>query len=73
MATTTEYITRPGDRWDLISYKAYGTINMMGDIIRANPDIPITDILPAGLLLQIPIVAVVIDPTDLDLLPPWKK
>jgi len=70
---TTEYITKPGDRWDLISFKAYGTIERMGDIIRANPDIPRSDVLPEGLVLQIPIIPVATVETDLSLLPPWKQ
>ena len=70
---TTEYITKPGDRWDLISFKAYGDIEKMGDIIRANPDISRTDVLPEGLVLQIPIIPVATVDTDLSLLPPWKQ
>lgn len=79
----TEYITKPGDRWDLIAYKAYGTVdevvlddgttgNAMGVIARANPDIPIGDVLQEGLLLQIPIIANAAVNTDLSILPPWK-
>ena len=79
----TEYITRPGDRWDLIAYKAYGTLNMvvtadgqvvspMALIIQANPSIAVKDILDPGLLLQIPIIPSGTLQTDLSLLPPWK-
>jgi hypothetical protein len=78
----TEYITQIGDRWDLIAYKCYGTIgiltlpdgtimNAMSLLIEENPDISITDVLPPGLLLQVPIIA---DPTTQlgsSLLPPW--
>lgn len=71
--TTTEYITKPGDRWDLISYKAYGTIDKMGDLIRANPDLPVNSILQEGLLLQIPVIPDSIVLTNKDLLPPWKQ
>lgn len=69
----TEYVTKPGDRWDVISYKAYGSVNKIGDIIRANPSIPANDILQEGLLLQVPIL----DDADVQLdatkLPPWKQ
>jgi len=80
----TEYITRPGDRWDLIAYKAYGTVdlilledgsqvNAMAYLIRNNPDISISDILDPGLLLQIPIIPTSTLPLSADLLPPWKR
>jgi phage tail protein X len=79
----TEYITKPGDRWDLIAYRAYGTLNMIVDddgnlvspmaiVIQQNPDISVTDIIPEGLLLQIPIIVSATPQTDLSLLPPWK-
>lgn len=84
MATTTEYITRAGDRWDLIAYKAYGTVdiialadgtqvNAMSYIIQNNPDVSIEDILDPGLLLQIPIIPSTVIPLSADLLPPWKQ
>jgi phage tail protein X len=82
--TTTEYITKPGDRWELIAYKAYGTIlditlsdgstgNAIGIVIRANPDQSIDDILDEGLLLQIPVIADSATITDAAILPPWKS
>jgi len=81
---TTEYITRPGDRWDLIAYKAFGTVNMilledgtevnaMSYIMQSNPEIPKDDILDAGILLQVPIIPSTVIPLTTDLLPPWKK
>jgi phage tail protein X len=82
--TTTEYITKPGDRWDLIAYKAYGTVdditlddgstvNAMSYIAQANPDISLDSVLTEGLLMQIPIVANSSVETDVSLLPPWKQ
>ena len=81
--TTVEYITKPGDRWDLIAYKAYGTIdtvtlddgssiNAMSLLINTNNDIPADDVLLEGLLLQIPVIANANVQTEKDLLPPWK-
>lgn len=80
----TEYLTQQNDRWDLIAYKAYGTIgnilldngtqaNAMSYIINSNPDIGATDILEPGILLQIPIIASVVLPTDPTRTPPWKS
>lgn len=74
----------PGDRWDLISYKAYGTlgqiivedgttVNAMSYILRNNPDIKADSIIPEGLLLQIPIIPSASVKTDDSLLPPWKR
>ena len=83
-ATTTEYVTLPGDRWDLISWKAYGSIgdiimpdgttqNAIGVLIRANPDIIVSDVLTEGQLLQIPIIPSSNVQTAASLLPPWKQ
>lgn len=80
----TEYITRAGDRWDLMAFKAYGTVNdiVMGDgtkvnamsaIANANPGIALEDVLAEGLVLQIPIVPIAGVNTDKSLLPPWKS
>jgi len=79
-----EYVTQQNDRWDLIAYKAYGTVgnillndgsqaNAMSYLIQNNQDIAVNDMLDAGLLLQIPIINSTILPTDPTLLPPWKR
>jgi hypothetical protein len=84
MGATTEYITRPGDRWDLVAYNAYGTVgtialadgiqvNAMAYIIDNNPDVPITDVLDPGILLQIPIIPTTVIPLAANMLPPWKQ
>jgi len=84
MSTYTEYLTKPGDRWDLIAYKAYGTVgdiilddgttvNAISAIINANPDISIDDVLDEGVLLQILIIPNASVNTDLASLPPWKQ
>lgn len=81
---TSEYITRSGDRWDLIAGKAYGTfdtiilddgtpVNAMAHIMENNPNVPRTDILDAGILLQIPIIPSTVLPIAADNLPPWKQ
>lgn len=82
--TTAEYITKPGDRWDLIAYSAYGTIdeitlpdgstvNAISYIIRNNPGIIQDSVLTEGLLLQIPIIPKASVKTAAELLPPWKR
>ncbi len=64
------YITSDKDRWDLISYKFYDTPFFYEEIINANPDIPITPELNAGIQLKIP----VLENTNKNTinLPPWK-
>ena len=69
--SNTRYITKQGDRWDLIAYKAYGDATMIDILIMENPGIPVEPILPEGITLNIPIV----DEPEVDksLLPPWKR
>jgi len=66
-----EYITKDGDRWDLIAYDFYADPTLYEPIITANSDVPITPILPSGLKLKIP----VIDNSDeIEFtLPPWRS
>ena len=65
------YITRDGDRWDMISQKYYNTPNLYEEIIKANPEIPIKPVLDAGIKLKIP----VLEESEIIKfeLPPWKK
>ena len=62
-----EYKTIDDERWDQIAYKFYGIPTLYEPIIRANPYIPITSILPAGTIIQIPILQA----QDKGDLPPW--
>lgn len=68
-----QYTTLEGERWDTISNKAYGTPLLSDIIIAANPLVAITDVLPAGTLLEIPVQEIITEQTDADLLPPWKR
>ncbi len=65
------YITRDGDRWDMISQKYYNTPNLYEEIIKANPEIPIEPVLDAGIKLKIPVLEE--SETIQFELPPWKK
>ena len=66
-----EYITKSGDRWDLLAYEFYGDASLYEPIIAANPDVPITPILESGLKIQIPIKDEV-DEIEF-ILPPWRS
>lgn len=73
MATYTEYITRDGDRLDLICFSAYGDPFNWLPVIDANPALPLQDVYPAGIRLVIPIVEETPSQVGTALLPPWKR
>jgi phage tail protein X len=64
------YLTREGDRWDLIAYRLYGDVGRQDLIIAANPELAITPMLPAGVTLRVPILPDDTPPPET--LPPWK-
>ena len=68
-----QYVTNDGDCWDSVAYKAYGNPNLIEGIISANPDVAITDVLPGGVVLRIPIIEEEQTVTNLENLPPWKR
>ena len=71
MTNFIEYITKEGDRWDLIAYQFYANANLYEKIISANPAVKIIPTLSAGIKLKIPILE-----TDSQIqfeLPPWRK
>lgn len=67
-----QHTTIDGERWDTIAQKYYGNAAMMNDIISANPNVPLYDILPAGIVLDIPVIESNDVKTDASNLPPWK-
>jgi len=65
-----EYITKDGDRWDLIAYEFYSDATLYEAIIKANPEVAIIPILPSGLKLKIPVIE---DNNQIQFeLPPWR-
>lgn len=72
MAKNYPYITKPNERWDNVAYKAYGNALLSEVIIVANPEIKVTDVLPEGITIQIPILENSSPLIKSDLLPPWK-
>lgn len=66
-----EYITKEGDRWDLIAWRMYGDAYAYEPIIEANPDVPIHAVLDAGLRILVPLrEKAKVDDVEL---PPWKR
>lgn len=73
MAETLTYITKENVRWDTISFEAYGDASLMNKIIAANLDVDITEKLPGGIELQIPVIQTTALPASAENLPPWKR
>ncbi|MEC5291967.1 hypothetical protein VSX64_14505 [Aurantimonas sp. C2-6-R+9] len=75
-----EHVTSEGERWDLIAWSYYRDVTRQSLIITANRAVfvdpasgaigRVPAILPAGLILRIPVVEQRLDET---LLPPWKR
>lgn len=70
---TIQITTVGNQRWDQIALEMYGKADLFEDIIRANPEVPITTHLPDGLALKIPVLDNVSVKLDSESLPPWKR
>lgn len=57
------------DRWDLIAHRYYGTVDEIGRIIDANPQIALSETLTAGTQVFVPIIAK--SQVKNNNLPPW--
>jgi hypothetical protein len=68
-----QYIVNSPERWDNIAAKAYGNPGMIEPIVKANPNVLIIAVIPAGTVLDIPIFEDDQVQTSEDLLPPWMK
>lgn len=64
------HITKSGDRWDLLAWHYYGDASAYGGIIAANPHVALSDCLPSGVTLVIPIID---PPHTTEDLPPWLR
>jgi phage tail protein X len=64
------HTTQASDRWDLIAWRYYGNALDYGRIVEANPHIPISAVLPAGLTVLVPIIE---SDEQSEALPPWLK
>lgn len=69
----TEYLTQQGDRWDTIAFKAYGDAFNVKPIIDANKELYLTEIIPAGRRILIPIIESEEETISANDLPPWKR
>lgn len=73
MTNSIQHTTIDGQRWDTIALINYGSAAMMNRIMEANPAVPKDDLLPAGIVLEIPIIEAVEIITPNNKLPPWKR
>lgn len=73
MAEYIQHTTIEGQRWDSIALINYGSAAMMNRIIEANPGVTRYDRLPAGIVLDIPIIGTADVVIGSELLPPWKR
>lgn len=64
------HITTEGERWDQLAWRYYGDAHRYLPIVQANPHVPLTGALPAGLTLAIPMLEPVPATEDL---PPWMR
>lgn len=64
------HITTEGERWDQLAWRYYGDAHRYLPIVQANPHVPITAALAAGLTLAIPLLEPVATTEDL---PPWMR
>lgn len=71
MSEFYEYITKEGDRWDLIAWQFYTNATLYEPIIKANPDVSIEPTLKSGIKLKIPVID---QQNTIEFeLPPWRK
>lgn len=69
---TIQYTVTEGERWDNVSSIAYGTPFEIQRLIKANPNVPIQELIPGGTVLELPVIDESIV-ADKSLLPPWKR
>jgi nucleoid-associated protein YgaU len=67
----TKYTVKSPERWDSVAFKAYGDPFKVSVLAEANPRVALDTELPAGTILNIPVLP---DPeVNRNLLPPWKR
>lgn len=76
MSEYVEYITRQGDRADLIAFYFYGSFYRYPQILLDNPILlqkPVKPLLPSGIVLRIAVEDPAPQLVDPAMLPPWKR
>jgi phage tail protein X len=73
MIQSINYTVKEGERWDSLAWKFYGSVKAMDALIEANPTIPLSAVLPAGMQVIVPILDNTSDTVISANLPPWKR
>jgi hypothetical protein len=68
-----QYVVKSDERWDNIANAAYGNPGLIEPIVQANPDVFIMPVIPAGTILEIPVLNEIDTETANELLPPWMQ
>lgn len=77
-----QHTTIQGQRWDSVAIEYYGSLKItvneeerssIGYLIESNPGVPVYDVFPDGVILDIPIIQKSEVITDLEKMPPWKQ
>ena len=63
------YITKEGDRWDLIAWEFYADPYLYPVLLEANPELKGLSVLPAGKKIKIPVVYI---EKENEINPPWQ-
>lgn len=72
MSAVLSYITKDGDRWDLIAHKHYGNALLIDGLIAANPHLPLAEEFVSGLTVFVPVLESKPKNSQADL-PPWMR
>ncbi len=72
MSKFVTYITKDNDRLDIIATLAYGSPHAHKMIVDANPNLPLTPVYSAGILVAVPVVENTTEAVVTNL-PPWKR
>jgi len=67
------HLTAEGETWDLLAWRYYGNAYRYPPIVAANPQVPLTPVLPAGITLNIPVLATEPNTANRVNLPPWMR
>lgn len=68
-----EHTTIDGERWDQLADRYYGNALLYRYIVRANPYVDITPLVPSCVTLRIPLLEQTAIAEDKGDLPPWRQ
>lgn len=66
------HITKAGERWDLLAHRYYDDTNKMVLLMECNPQLSLSEVLPSGVVVYIPLLAPPVVNSGAGL-PPWRR